>query len=227
MQSFGNQANGFIPNFSAGNLSPREAAGILHAAAREKKAMPNGAQLAVANTHEAIIPMYRNFAEGNQAGSDIAAGISSIRSIDQTMVAAIARSVQSSLSTLKTSDGSKSALDKIAGLLTELNSGIGQVRDSNLAIKNNTAGLTASTTSKTPGAVAGSAQEIKVTLQTNQNNTVQITGLEKLRDELKTAISETTSKQVAHQLEGLMAQLDPVFQALNERGIISSFGQSR
>lgn len=227
-QSFENQAKGYIPNFANGNLSPSEAAGILQAAMREKKAMPNGAQLAIANTKEAIIPMYKNFAGGNDTGSSIAAGINSIRSIDQTMVAAIARSVQNSLAQITTSDGSEQVLDKIAGLLTDLNTSIGQVRDSSLAIKTNTAGLAATGTGTTPGATAATpGQDVRITLQTNQNNTVQITGLENLRDELKKALSETTDKQVAKQIESLMIQLEPVFQALNERGIISSFGQSR
>ena len=226
-QSFSNQANGFIPNFANGNLSPREAAGILHAAVREKKLMPNGAQLAVANTHEAIIPM-KNFAGGNAQGSEIAAGINSIRTIDQTMVAAISRSVTNSLSQLSGQGGDAQALDKIAGLLTDLNTSVGQVRDSNIAIKTNTAGLTGQTGSRTTGGVAATAsQEININLQTNQNSNVQITGLENLRDQLKQALAETTNKQVAAQIEALMVQLDPVFQSLNERGIISSFGQSR
>lgn len=228
LQALPNEARGFIPNFANGNLSVGEAAGLLRAAAREKRMMPNGAQLAVANTHEAVIPMYKNFAGGNAQGSEIAAGINSIRTMDQTMVAAIARSVTNSLSQLSGKGGDSQALDKIATLLTDVNTSLGQVRDSNAVIKNNTAGLAPTTTGKTGGAPAAvGGQEIKITLQTNQNNTVQITGLEALRDQLKQAIAETTSKQVAQQLEGLMSQLDPVFQALNERGIISSFGQSR
>lgn len=227
MQGFQNQAAGFIPNFAGGNLSPSEAAGILHAAVREKKAMPNGAQLAVANTKEAIIPMYRNFADGNAAGSSIAAGISNIRNLDQTAVAAIARSVSSTLSGLTGGGDNRESLDKIAQLLTDLNSSLGQVRDSSLAIKTNTAGLSTTTGSSTPGAAATTGQEVKITLSTNQNNNVQITGLENLRDQLRQAIRETTNKQVEQQLEALMVQLDPVFQALNERGIISSVGQSR
>jgi TP901 family phage tail tape measure protein len=226
-QSFGNQAKGWIPNFAAGNLSPSEAAGLLQAAAREKRAMPNGAQLAVANTKEAIIPMYKNFAGGNEGGSAIAASINTIRTLDQTMVAAIARSVTSTLSQLQSNTGSEQALDKIAGLLTDLNTSIGQVRDSSIAIKTNTAGLAGTTGSKTPGAAATTAQEININLQTNQNSSVQITGLESLRDQLKAALSETTDKQAAKTIEVLMVQLEPIFQALNERGIISSFGQSR
>lgn len=227
-QSFGNQAKGYIPNFAGGNLSPSEAAGILHAASREKKAMPNGAQLAVANTKEAIIPMYKNFAGGNDQGSSIAAGINSIRNIDQTMVAAIARSVQNTLSQITTNSGSEQALDKIAGLLTDLNTSIGQVRDSSIAIKTNTAGLAGTTTGNKTGAPAtAGGQAININLQTNQQSTVQITGLESLRDQLKAALTETTDKQVAKQIEALMVQLDPVFQALNERGIVNSFGQSR
>ena len=226
-ESFGNQAKGFIPNFAAGNLTPGEAAGILHAAAREKKLMPNGANLAVANTKEAIIPM-KNFADGNVGGSSIAASINSIRSMDQTMVAAIARSVSSSLTQLSGEGSNTQALDKIAGLLTDVNASLEQVRDSNAVIKNNTAGLASTTPGTTAGTpAAGGGQEININLQTNQNSSVQITGLENLRDQLKSALSETTDKQVAKQIEALMVQLDPVFQALNERGIISSFGQSR
>jgi TP901 family phage tail tape measure protein len=226
-QSFGNQAKGFIPNFAAGNLSPGEAAGLLRAAAREKKMMPNGANLAVANTKEAIIPMYKNFAQGNNTGNSIAASINSIRAIDPAMVAAIASSVSNTLSKIRTDDGSQQALDKIAGLLTELNTGIGAVRDSSLAIKTNTAGLAATEGRTTGAATAATGQEIRINLQTNQNSSVQITGLESLREQLKAALSETTDKQVQKQLEALMVQLDPIFQSLSERGIISSFGQSR
>lgn len=228
MQSFEGNANGYIPNFAHGNLSPGEAAGLLRAAVREKKAMPQGARLAVANTREAIIPMYKNFASGNDTGNSISASISSIRTIDQTMVAAIARSVGSTLSQISGGSGNEQALDKIAVLLTELNAGVSQVKDSNLAIKANTAGLAVTGGSATPGAAAiAGGQEVKITLQTNQNNSVAITGLENLRDQLKQALSETTNKQVAQQIEVLMVQLDPIFQALNERGMINSFGASR
>jgi len=227
-ENLSNQANGFIPNFANGNLSPGEAAGILRAAAREKKMMPNGANLAIANDHEAIIPMYKNFAGGNDQGSSIAASVNSIRTIDQTMVAAIARSVQGTLSQITTNSGSEQSLDKIAGLLVDLNTSIGQVRDSSIAIKTNTAGLAATTGSRTTGAPStAGGQEININLQTNQQSTVQITGLENLRDQLRAALSETTDRQVAKQIEALMVQLDPVFQALNERGIVNSFGQSR
>lgn len=226
-QSFEGNYKGFIPNFANGNLSPGEAAGLLRAASREKRMMPNGAKLAVANDHEAIIPMYKNFAGGNEGGSAIASSINSIRSMDQTMVAAIATSITNSLSQISGEGGDADSLGKIASLLTELNTSIGQVRDSNLAIKTNTAGLSTQGTSKSPGAAAIAGQEVKILLQTNQNNTVQITGIENLRDQLKLALSEATSQQAAQQLEALMVQLDPLFQALNERGIISSFGQPR
>ena len=68
----GGAAKGFIPNFAGGNLSPKEAAGLLRAGAREKRAMPGGAGLAVANTSEAIIPMRArgfipNFANGSSS----------------------------------------------------------------------------------------------------------------------------------------------------------------
>ena len=228
MEEIKQHANGFIPNFANGNLSAGEAAGILRAAVREKKMMPNGANLAIANTKEAIIPMYKNFAGGNAQGSEIAAGISSIRSMDQTMVAAISRSVTNSLSQLSGKGGDAQALDKIAGLLTDLKTSTDQVRDSNIAIKTNTAGLAGTTNTKTVGATAtAGGPEININLQTNQQSTVQITGLENLRDQLKAALSETTDKQVAKQIEALMVQLEPVFQSLNERGIISSFGQSK
>jgi len=226
MQDFQNQANGFIPNFAGGNVSPREAAGLLRAASREKRMMPNGARLAVANTHEAIIPMYKNFAGGNDSGSAIAASINSIRTLDQTMVAAIAQSVTNTLSQINAGNGNQQALEKVAGLLTDLNTSIGQIKDSNAAIKNNTAGL-APTTGGKAGAPVAAGQSVNINLSTNQNSAVQITGLESLRDQLKQALAESQNKQAQQQLEVLMKQLDPIFQALGERGLVSSFGQPR
>lgn len=228
-QSFSNQAYGRIPNFAGGNLSVGEAGGILRAAMREKRMMPHGASLAVANTHEAIIPMYRgfvpNFADGNPAGSAISTAVNSIRTIDSTTVAAISQSVSNTLSQIKSGDTSSTQLEKISSLLTDLNNGIADIKLSNDAIKNNTTAPT--TTTKAPGTGVTGGQEVKISLQTNQNSVVQITGLEALRDQLRVAVKEASSSQVDKQLEPLLASLDSVFTALNERGIISAFGQSR
>jgi TP901 family phage tail tape measure protein len=230
LQEFQNQATGFIPNFAGGNLSVHEAGGLLRAAIREKRMMPHGASLAVANTREAIIPMYRgfipNFADGNPAGSAISASINSIRGIDQTMVAAISQSVTNTLSQISAGSNNAPQLEKISSLLSDLNTAIADIKTSNDAIKNNTSTLQAGTT-KAPGVSAVAGQEVKISLETNQNSTVQITGLDALRDQLRSAVKDASSSQVEKQLEPLLEQLDSVFKALSERGIISSFGQSR
>ncbi|MCV0439741.1 MAG: phage tail tape measure protein [Hydrogenophaga sp.] len=223
----GGAAKGFLPNFAGGNLTPGEAAGLLRAGAREKRAMPGGAGLAVANTSEAIIPMRNggfipNFQEGN---SDISAGISAIKSINETVVAAIARSVTAALTDLQTGGGSTEEL------LQEVISQLGSLNDSNddiVASNTTVAANTADTGTGTGGATQTSpTQRVEITLQTNQNNSVSVTGLESLRDELESAVMTTTADQVDEQVSALFEQLDEVITALQERGILSSFGQTR
>lgn len=227
-QNVGNAAKGFIPNFAGGNLTPGEAAALLRAGAREKRAMPGGAGLAVANTSEAIIPMRSNgFIPNFQDGSQIAAGISAIKGINETVVAAVARSVTSALTDIQSGGGqTEELLSEIIGQLSSLNSTSDDISTNNALIANNTQVSTdsggATTTSST-----GSTERVEIVLQTNQNNTISITGLDNLRSELQSAIEETTSAQVDSQVQVLLEQLDEIITALQERGILSSFGQTR
>lgn len=225
--NIGGAAAGFLPNFANGNLSPKEAAGLLRAGAREKRAMPGGAGLAVANTSEAIIPMRAggfipNFQDGN---SDISAGISAIKTINETVVAAIARSVTAALADLSTGGGStEELLQEVIGQLSSLNDTNDDISASNSTVATNTAATGTGTGTTTQ---AAGTQRVEITLQTNQNNSVSVTGLESLRDELETAVMETTADQVDAQVSALFEQLDEVITALQERGILSSFGQTR
>jgi TP901 family phage tail tape measure protein len=211
----GSAARGFIPNFSTGNLSPSEAAGLLRAGSREKRAMPAGAGLAVANTSEAIIPMRAGgFIPNFQQGSDIAAGISAIRGINETVVAAIARSVTTALTDLQTGGGqTEELLSDIISQLNTLNSTSDDINANNVLIAANTQ-TTADATDDTGATATGGTQRVEISLSTNQNNTVSVTGLESLRNELEAAISESTDAQVAAQAEVLFEQLEEIITAL-------------
>ena len=224
-QNVANQAGGYIPNFSSGNLSPGEAAGLLRAASREKKAMPAGAGLAVANTSEAIIPMHhRGFIPNFQAGNldSIAAGVSSIKQINETTVAAIAQSVGNALSNLNTgNDSTEEQLTEVITQLRTLNDTLNNVNDSNAAIQSNT-----SETSQ-GGTATAATQEVRIRLETNQNTSVNVTGLSTLRDEIAAAVKNAASDQVDTQLDSLLKEFDGVITALQERGLLSSLGQPR
>lgn len=226
-QQVAQAAKGFIPNFAGGNLTPGEAAALLRAGAREKRAMPGGAGLAVANTSEAIIPMRAGgFIPNFQNGSEIAAGISAIKGINETVVAAIARSVTAALADLETGGGQTAdLLQEIVTQLDVLNSTSDDISTTNATVATNTADT--ATTGTTGTQTANTAQRVEIVLQTNQNNTVSITGLDSLRDELETAITDTTADQVDAQVSALLEQLDEIVTALQERGILSSFGQTR
>ena len=218
-----NAATGHIPNFAAGNLSTGEAAGVLRAAMREKRAMPGGASLAVANTSEAIIPMHGgsipNFAEGNV--SPIAAGIDAIRSINESVVAAIVRSVTEALGNVDGGNGAnQELLQSILGTLDKMNSELQDMSLSNSAIQSNTTGSDSGGTAATTA-----TQDVNITLQTNQQSSVRVSGIENLVTDLRTAVREAATEQADAQLEPLMVELESIFQVLRERGLLSSFGQ--
>lgn len=223
-----NLVKGYIPNFAGGNLSPKEAAGLLNAASREKRMMPPGAGLAVANTSEAVIPMrYRGYVPNFQSGnlqSPIAAGIDAIRSINESVVAAIAQSVTKALSDLRTGGGTNSddLLAEIIAQLNNLNDTIDEINVSNAAIQSNTV-----TTNTTTTSTATSAQDVRITLETNQNNNISVSGLENLRAEIVAAVKEAAADQVDEQLEVLLTQLDSVITSLQERGLINSLNLPR
>ncbi len=221
----GNAATGYIPNFAGGNISPKEAAGLLRAASREKRAMPAGAGLAVENTSEAIIPMRNkgfipNFQEGN-FGSSISAGISAVKQINETVVAAIARSVTQSLSNIGDGVENNELLSEIVSQLRDLNDTLVEVNESNAQIQTNTNSAPSNTNA------IGSSNQVRITLETNQNSVVNVTGLESLRDQISQAVRQTAIEQVDEQLTGLLTELDNILVSLQERGLISSFGQPR
>ncbi len=220
-----NGAAGFIPN-AAGGLSPREAAGLIRAAKREKSAMPAGAGLVVANDTEAIIPMRNkgfipNFQNGNL--SQIGAGVSAVKQINETVVAAIARSVTDALSDLTTGGGdTEDLLQDIIIQLSSIGDTLESVNESNSAIQSNT-----TSTDGTGTTAVAAAQDVRISLDVNQNNTLSVTGLENLREQLRSAVLDTTTEQVNEQLEVLLSEFDNIIVALQERGILTSFGQTR
>jgi hypothetical protein len=220
-------AGGHIPNFAGGNLTPGEAAGLLRAASREKRAMPGGAGLAVANTSEAIIPMRnRGFIPNFQTGNfdSIAAGIASIKQINETMVAAIAQSVGNALADLGTGGGqTEEQLLEVITQLRTMNETLDGVNESNTAIQTNTEATATGGT----GTQAAATQEVRIRLETNQNTSVAVTGLSALREEISTAVKDAASEQVETQLEALLKEFDSVILALQERGLLSSLGQIR
>lgn len=221
-------SKGFIPNFAGGNLTPNEAAGLLRAGAREKKAMPNGAGLAVANTSEAIIPMHNrgyipNFQDGNVG--TISAGISAIQDINAAVVAAIARSVTTALSEVRSDSGAPTeVLTEILAELKSLNDSNEQINTNIGTVASNTA-TDATSTAATPATATG--QAVTITLQTQQNSNINVSGLENLHAEIVAAVKEAASDQVDEQLTSLLLELDNVITALQERGLLTGFIQPR
>lgn len=221
-----NAATGHVPNFSRGSLTPREAAGLLRAGMREKRAMPSGAGLAVANTSEAIIPMHGghipNFQSGNV--SPIAAGIDAIRNVNESVVAAISRSITEALATLDNGQAQGQALDQIASLLTGVQGELEDINASSAATS--TAVAANAATGATPAATpTAAAQQINVSVQTNQNSEVRVVGIDALREQLAAAVRETTLQQVEAVLTPVLAQVDAALQVLRERNLLTSFGQ--
>ena len=218
-------ARGYIPNFSGGNLSPGEAAGLLRAASREKRNMPAGAGLAVANTSEAIIPMRNrgfvpHFDNGNL--SPIAAGIEAIKQINETVVAAIAQSVTQALSELSGGGGDNTELlQSLGDKLSSISDLLDEINTSNTAIQLNTEATDEA------GAVAAApttnAQDINVTLSTNGQTVVTINGLEALITQIRESVHQEADEQVEAQLNAALA---PLIQVLQERGLLSGLGQA-
>jgi hypothetical protein len=219
-------ARGYIPNFSGGNLSPGEAAGLLSAASREKRAMPTGAGLAVANTSEAIIPMRNrgfvpHFDNGNL--SPIAAGIEAIKQINETVVAAIAQSVTQALSELNNGGGDNTELlQTLSDKLSSINDALDEINTSNVAIQLNTEAEQETGNAATI-APTNNAQDINVTLSTNGQSVVTVTGLENLITQIREGVQEEASEQVTAQLNAALA---PLIQVLQERGLLSGLGQA-
>jgi TP901 family phage tail tape measure protein len=225
----GNGAKGFIPNFAGGNLSLDEISGLIQAAAREKRAMPGGAGLAVANDSEIIIPTRNKGHVPNfQGGSDIAAGIESIKGINETVVAAIARSVTQALTDVDNGDGqdqleqsrmTNDKLDDVANLLDTAITSLSNIETTSATT------AAAADTGNTPGA-AGAGGNVAIDVTTNQQSSVTVTGLENLRTEIEAAIQSAASEQIAAQLDPVLEQIEVALGVLRENSQLSSLGQS-
>jgi TP901 family phage tail tape measure protein len=213
---------GYIPN-AANGLNVREAAGLLRAGMREKRAMPAGAGLAVANTSEAVIPMHGGHVPNYAQGSDIAASLDSLRGIDASFVAAVSAAIQRSLGTVS-GGGNEEQFARIISVLEEVRSGISSIDESNTSIQstNNTLATNAESGGTTN---AAGATDVNINVNTNQRSTVQVAGLDGLRGALEQGLQNAAMDQVEEVVSPLTEQLEAVLQVLAERGLISGFGQ--
>lgn len=226
----GGAYKGHIPNAARGRgkLSASEVFGLINAASREKSAVP-GAGLVVANDTEMIIPT-KNAARGHIPNAQngfqlgpIAAGIDAVKSINETVVAAIARSVTQALSDIGGGGpANDEQLEVVAALLRDIQSELQTVSESNSAIESNTSVNEAE--GGNVGAVGG-GQDVNITVQTNQNNTITVTGLDNLVESVREAVRDAASDQADAQIEPVLEQLESVVQVLRERNLVSSFGQ--
>lgn len=230
-QQIQNGVTGFIPNFAHGNLSVREVAGLISAASREKKAMPGGSRLAIANTSEAIIPMRNagfipNFASGN--ADSISAGIAAGQNINETVAAAIARSLSLSLNDLikNTSNSGNGNNDRVVELLDSISKDIAAINGTNVLIQTGITDLNTTVASNaTVAPTTTQAGGVSIDLTTNQQSTVNVTGLDSLVDQIRVAVQTATEQQVNAQLGPILESITSALQVLRERGLISSFGQ--
>lgn len=213
---------GHIPNFSRGNLTSREIGGLIRAASIEKRHMPGSAGLAVANTSETIIPARHrgqipNFQDGNL--SEIGAGINAVKGINETVVAAISRSVGEALSDIVgqgNDEGNREVVDSLGRILDQLE----DISASNTTVASNT-----ETTETDGNAPRGNAADLRVDINMNQNDTVQVTGLDGLVGELETGIRNAQDQQAGVAVEQLEGVVTEIAQVLRERGLVSSLGQ--
>ena len=220
-----NGARGYIPNFAGGNLSQQEIVGLLNAASREKRQMPGGAGLAVANDTEMIIPTRnKGFIPNFVGGSDIAAGIEGVKGVNEAVVAAISRSVTEALTDIDGGGAQAELIERTNDLLDSLKTGIEELNETNTSIATNTQATADATGTGTGGNTQG--QQVTIELNTNQQNSVSVTGLENLRDELETALTDTVSDQIASQVSAIMDQIDSVLDVLRANDQISGLGQA-
>ncbi len=219
-----NGARGFVPNFASGNLTPAEISGLISAAAREKRQMPGGAGLAVANTSEMIIPTRGantpNFQGGNNS---IVAGIESVRGINEAVVAAIASSSQAALSNVGGDDGQDESLNRIADILNQIESTMSDIKVSNDSILSSSQSIATTSDGSSAGITTGSA--VSIDLNTNQNSTVSIVGLENLGVQLSEAIRDAALEQIDQQLGPIIDSVNSVLETLRSTGQIDSLGQ--
>jgi TP901 family phage tail tape measure protein len=223
-------AKGYIPNFAGGNLSPGEAAGLLRAAAREKRMMPAGAGLAVANTKEAIIPMRHagfipNYAEGT--ASAIASSIQAINGTNAAVVAAITNSITNLINQINTNtanqDIDRQTLDKLDGILSTLQ----EISVSNTTISDTVTTNTGTTQPAGATAAAAVATPTAINVTVNGKSTVTVTGLENLSSALKEGIRRAQEEQADRTLEPVNSAVEAIFRVLRERNLMSSFGQGQ
>ncbi len=212
---------GWIPNYAGGKLTSGEAFGLLRAGAREKRMMPGGAGLAVANTSETIIPSrfgghIPNFANGSQ----IASSIQAVNGTNAAVVAAIANSINSLISKTKDpnqEDTARITVDKLNSILSTLQ----EISLSNTSI--DTAVNAEDTTETTTGPTA--IQPVNINVTTNGRNVVQVAGLENLEQALKDGIARAQVEQADKVIAPVNDAVRAIFTVLRERGLMSSFGQ--
>jgi len=127
------------------------------------------------------------------------------------------------LGTLDNGNAQGQALDQIATILGNVQGELEDINASNAAIST----ATTTTAESTGGAAApaGSAQQINVSVQTNQNSAVNVTGIDALREQLAAAVRDTTLQQVEVILTPILQQVDAALQVLRERNLLTSFGQ--
>lgn len=221
-----NGARGFIPNFARGNLSPREIFGLIRAAEREKSQMPANAGLAVANTRETIIPpnASKGWIPNYRQGSDIATGIDAIRGSNSTVIAAIARSISQALADSGSRESVQEADPRIIDLLTSVRSELEDINVTNTSIDGKTSD---SATTGTTSTSTTAPQRIDIQIQANQNDKIEITGLENLADALQSAIRSTSDEQIRRAVMPIVEQLQTLVGTGIETGQLTSFGQGR
>jgi hypothetical protein len=217
---------GWIPNYASGRLNTKEAFGLLRAGAREKRMMPAGAGLAVANTSETIIPsrfrgQIPNFAGGN-GGSQIANGIQAINGTNAAIVAAITNSINNIIGKVDAGaqqDLDKLTLDKLDNILSTLQ----EISLSNSTISNAVNVDQATQTSTGAAAV----QPININVNSNGKSEVRVTGLDSLEKDLRSAITRAQTEQAEQVLAPVNSAVEAIFKVLRERNLMSSFGQGQ
>ncbi len=212
---------GWIPNYAGGKLTSGEALGLLRAGAREKRMMPGGAGLAVANTSETIIPnRYKGYIPNFAGGSEIANSIQAVNGTNAAIVAAIANSINSIVNRTKDpnqEDTARITVDKLNNILSTLQ----EISLSNSSI--DTAVNAEDTAQTTTGPTA--VQPININVTSNGRNVVQVAGLENLEQALKDGIARAQVEQADKVVAPVNDAVRAIFTVLRERGLMSSFGQ--
>lgn len=214
-------AHGYIPNYARGKLTPGEIGGLLNAARREKAAMPAGAGLAVANTSETIIPnRAAGFIPNFQDGSAVAAGIDAVRSSNAAIIAAISRSIANVQSNRNTA-GPQPIDPKVIDALTAIEDRLETLSTSLTSIDDKT--VTPGSTTQT----AAAAQTINVNVSSNNRDTIQLTGIDRIGDELVNRLQQVGADQARRAVLPIIQQLQTLIGAGIENGQLTGLGQGR